>query len=483
MTLTSAATKTGSSSFCMDFNQQDTSIERKKMKDSISGFEWTEVRSRNLVGVEIDNKTVVPCRYSWISFNIGYFLAYVSISNNSVAAACYTPTGTCLIHEKQGYNSIFMHNVKDHDYIEVEKNNKMGAFSLDGKELIPIKMGYENIYHGKYDRNLYRVTKSGMWGVYDVGLKREIIVPQYSEIYIFEEDGQHYIKIYKDKLAGICLANGKEIIPPKYKSAIYTSGQFCYEDADNKFHYTGLDINGNMISSKDNVSSSTTNNVSSSSTSSSSFLATSIISDSPYGKLLFNGIFTATGKGIAGNQITATCEPFLTSFRIYEKKIFCHNDDSSMDYYGEETLFNIRWRKYYNGGNIAYYVSPDGTVLHALTLTFDTLMGKMSSTTYTIYEYGDTRHLHSGNTSAGNGYTPQNSNSGTPTPNIISRDCSYCHGSGRCPNCNGTGWVTNPFAFEHTTTSYPCVNCNKNGDKVNNPNKGKCSLCNGTGKR
>ena len=397
-----------------------------------------------------------------------------------------------MIQENRGYNYIGTWSVKDYNYIIVSKNKKDGACDPDGKELISPNMGYDNFYHKGEDKSLYRVEKNKLYGVYDVELKREVVAPQYSELYIFNSDGCQYIKVEKNKREGICLPNGKEIIPPIYKSVFYSSsGQFRYEDADGKYHDTGLDIRGNKIGSNINVASSSSTSSSNttaastikSSTPSSSYsssLTTNSNSSSPLGRLLFDGTFTGTGKGIAGNQMTVVGEPFLTSFRVYEKRIYYNNGNNTLDYWGEETLFNIRWRKYYNGGDFAYYVSSDGTILQAMIMTFDTLMGKMSSTSYTIYEYGDTRQKHRGSANSGNGYTPQNSNTGSYSgTSSNSKTCSYCHGSGICPNCNGTGWVTNPFGFEHSTAPYPCVSCNKNGDKVHNPNKGKCSLCKG----
>lgn len=51
-------------------------------------------------------------------------------------------------------------------------------------------------------------------------------------------------------------------------------------------------------------------------------------------------------------------------------------------------------------------------------------------------------------------------------------DCPTCYGSGTCQTCNGKGWYSSPY----TSGTINCPNCYSG-------HKGKCSACQGTGKK
>ena len=51
-------------------------------------------------------------------------------------------------------------------------------------------------------------------------------------------------------------------------------------------------------------------------------------------------------------------------------------------------------------------------------------------------------------------------------------DKFYCHGSGICQYCDGTGWQS---------SNVPCANCETPG-RYGSPGNGKCSYCGGNGK-
>lgn len=69
---------------------------------------------------------------------------------------------------------------------------------------------------------------------------------------------------------------------------------------------------------------------------------------------------------------------------------------------------------------------------------------------------------------------PSNPNAGTTHQkpryewHEVTEDCYMCHGSGKCPTCNGKHWFTTEFAQRAE-----CPNCKPDG---------RCSVCGGSGK-
>lgn len=69
---------------------------------------------------------------------------------------------------------------------------------------------------------------------------------------------------------------------------------------------------------------------------------------------------------------------------------------------------------------------------------------------------------------------PSNSNTGTTHQkpryewHEVTEDCYMCHGSGKCPTCNGKHWFTTQFGQRAE-----CPNCKPDG---------RCSVCGGSGK-
>lgn len=69
------------------------------------------------------------------------------------------------------------------------------------------------------------------------------------------------------------------------------------------------------------------------------------------------------------------------------------------------------------------------------------------------------------------GYSGSSSNSSSDDRSYITQDCPTCHGTGTCQGCYGDGIADSPY----TGGNIICPNCTNN--------RGKCSVCNGTGKR
>ena len=223
-------------------------------------------------------------------------------------------------------------------------------------------------------------------------------------------------------------------------------------------------------------------------------------SSSQYGKLLFDETYTCTGTSITGIQTSTIMAPFLCTFHIYENRLFYNDEPQPSIYSGDEILYNIKWRKYLKEQNSGYYVSDVGAVMLFLTSTSSLpYVGNVTTTSYLLFERGDTRHLHLGGgaVSGGNVMLPQNGNNGgysnTPSgqrcnlcagtgscsnPSSPYNSRTYCHGSGKCPICGGDGLMINTY----NNTKQVCSSCRGNGRCQNCNGTGKCKKCGGTGR-
>ncbi|MBO4464371.1 MAG: hypothetical protein J5797_09295 [Prevotella sp.] len=298
---------------------------------------------------------------------------------------------------------------------------------------------------------------------------------------------------------------------PVYKILIkdsYNVSIHVYNDTDNKERriYMKVSPHGGyeyMIKDQTQLanspSTSSSNSSSSASSSSSSSGSSTSSSSSQYGKLLFDETYTCTGTSITGVQTSTIMAPFLCTFHIYENRLFYNDEPQPSVYSGDEILYNIKWRKYLKEQNTGYYVSDVGAVMLFLTSTSNLpYVGNVTTTSYLLFERGDTRHLHLGGGAVGGGNTmlPQNGNNGgysnTPSgqrcnlcagtgscsnPSSPYNSRTYCHGSGKCPICGGDGLMINTYS----NTKQVCSSCRGNGRCQNCNGTGKCKKCGGSG--
>ena len=296
----------------------------------------------------------------------------------------------------------------------------------------------------------------------------------------------------------------KILIKESYNVAIH-----IYNDIDNKERRIYMEVSPHggfeyMIKDQTqlaNSPSTSSSNSSSSASSNSPLLGSSTSSSSSqYGKLLFDETYTCTGTSITGIQTSTIMAPFLCTFHIYENRLFYNDEPQPSIYSGDEILYNIKWRKYLKEQNSGYYVSDVGAVMLFLTSTSSLpYVGNVTTTSYLLFERGDTRHLHLGGGAVGGGNTmlPQNGNSGGYNNTQSGQRCNlcggvgtcsnpgsqynsrtYCHGSGKCPICGGDGLMINTY----NNTKQVCSSCRGNGRCQNCNGTGKCKKCGGTGR-
>ena len=154
------------------------------------------------------------------------------------------------------------------------------------------------------------------------------------------------------------------------------------------------------------------------------------------------------------------------------------NNQDPRKYLGDGTVFGVAGRMYgYN--ELAFMFCTANGDLSFVVLNKNNA-GVVTDLRQLLYDKGDTRATYSGkpfstnlngNTFGNNGgnynnfnnYNNYNNNS-----NNRQHSCRTCHGTGRCPTCNGTKLVANAY----TRRNELCNVCHKTG---------LCPTCNGSG--
>jgi len=207
-----------------------------------------------------------------------------------------------------------------------------------------------------------------------------------------------------------------------------------------------------------------------------------ISAQSDYGRLLWSGKYTCTGSGFQGMDPHYFMAPFVFEMKIYEN-VLIYQDTEKYYYQGMKEAYYIKGRFYTHETNgVSFLISEQGVpFIYSESVQNLPFVGNVTTTSIVFVNIGESNNSvvggFNGGVNYGNGGTVNNGGSYNTQPR--QRNCNHCHGTGWCPTCNHTGWVVNRYAKGQS----PCPNCNMNGDKVYNPNRGKCPLCGGTGKR
>ena len=191
---------------------QQSTVTRTKKIDAESGFSWTDVQNGTLHGVEINGKTIIPCKFTSINYFLGRFSAIIAGSPNQ--AACYKPDGTVLIDLKYGYEGFSM--MEDSPYCSVTKKGCAGLYNLDRKEeIISSTKGYTSIEFWSIVDNQVVVAKGDSKGLYDISKGKEIVPTSmgYTSFNLYSiKDGK--IRVNKGESEGLYdISKGKEVVP------------------------------------------------------------------------------------------------------------------------------------------------------------------------------------------------------------------------------------------------------------------------------
>lgn len=153
------------------------------------------------------------------------------------------------------------------------------------------------------------------------------------------------------------------------------------------------------------------------------------------GKLLYDCVYTQNGNYVSisyplnqqqwGNDGARV----LTEFTIYEKCLY--HDNKSYPYIGNEVCLGEQCRRYGSDNDNYYLVDKNGNVKWAFSLSVNTFVGNIRTTTYFFFDYGNwiTNPLLNGNSSYPS--TPSvPSSPSTPSPTTKRVTCSFCGGRG-----------------------------------------------------
>lgn len=190
--------------------------------------------------------------------------------------------------------------------------------------------------------------------------------------------------------------------------------------------------------------------------------------------VICQGNYTLTGVSRGSAGFSSSGMPLLCNLTVYDDYMTFAGDATAYPYRGQYTIYGETGRRYGDGNSFFLVTSSGdvrGVVIMSMTLPY---VGTVTETTLCYYDKGDTRYLYQSAGTTGGGYsTPQNSY----TPSAPrQQSCRICYGTGNCQTCYGSGWVNNPYVNER----HPCTSCNNGG---NQPNRGKCWNCGGTGKK
>lgn len=323
-----------------------------------------------------------------------------------------------------------------------------GAESVDGETLIPLSRQYTFIcYH----------SKSGHKGYFRVG---------------------------KGDKDGACDIYGREIIAPQYRKLYYLSKGFSWEDSEGNDHYLGitLDANGRASSYGHTGSTSSTTRSASSATSHQNSTATASSTNDKFG-LKYSGNYISdansydvyTGSlAASGWELNHTVEIYDDyiivdkskyefvrmngSERVYKGNSISFSGTSSQSYYYVDAIYNIR--------EITDFSSMYGSS------RYQCRWRKEGGAAPAQPQYNNGYNSGYNNTYNNSYQQPQQQQTPAYQKPAQSKDCTICHGSGKCNTCNGKGYYT---GLGINSGTHLCPNC---------PNhSGRCQWCNGTGKQ
>ena len=117
---------------------------------------------------------------------------------------------------------------------------------------------------------------------------------------------------------------------------------------------------------------------------------------------------------------------------------------------------------------------------NSLSQINSTLQQKGNSGANNTYNYntGTYNNYNTSNYNNNNSESNNNYNNSSTGNVYVEKHCKHCAGSGDCSKCGGDGYVLGKFSQEFE----PCSSCNFKG-RTPKSKQGKCTYCNGTGKR
>lgn len=201
---------------------------------------------------KLEKKYDSVCKHTEYDTGIAWYSITISGEDTDLEGAA-NAKGNVIIPPK--YKDVSLCGEKDPDLLwwEVEDHNgKYAVFDYVGKQLTPFD--YDGIsVERSYDDSKYtyiKVKENGKYGVLNMKGKR--ILPSEFDYIIYEDEEDegkyfYYWRVEKGDREGVCLTDGKPVIPCQYKDVDadfdedYGHWYFRVETSDEKYGMYGLD--------------------------------------------------------------------------------------------------------------------------------------------------------------------------------------------------------------------------------------------------
>lgn len=353
-------------------------------------------------------------------------------------------------------------------WYKVTQNGKNGAENENGKTIIPTR--YDFIWYHKEgkDQGWFNVNNSGEEGVYE--RDGSYIIPTtrgYTIIFKHIEDEGVYYKVKKNGKEGACDASGREIIAPQYKLLVYSpvSHTFKYVNSSGEYVNTGIPLTGG--------SSYASSNSGSSSSSSSSGSSSNTSSSNTNNSWLYKGIYYSRyNDGMQmGSTVTNEITIYKDRMEIVNVTGGVRSATSTYPFYGNQNGTRV-YRSVTGSGQWrieANYFVNDNYDIRELINGREIVEFVKEGQSFGSANGGNASGYSNGNTGGYGSSTSSTKTNGNNPRQQYTKTCGVCHGTGKCQQCGGDGWVT----VMGIGKDHDCVAC-RNHD-------GRCTSCRGRG--
>lgn len=463
-----------------------------------------------------NGKMILPCKYKYISSNselvsvkssMKHLPYFVASSNDSIVVC---DTAGVVLFSTSEFSSVSPYITDSPTSFdlsaniiayEVYSNGKYGVCDKDGHLMLPPV--YESIWDvsDEFGTLLVRIKENDKMGIIDIA-GNEVVPFVYDYINLRKGKDLNYFEVELNKKKGVCDENGLEIIPPIYDGIVYIDGKFCnfvngrYGAIIDVSQYANPEEKITLVNGKYVLS-----------------YKGKTFSLHPYDELVWvkeknryyaslDGYSTyvdLTGKEDNSIAKRVFDEAYAMSIDKFEEKLMLYNraielDSNNREGYKSMALNNIGVMyaelgdentalAYYDksaqlgnsyGRNNAQSIRDARVAAQRAERSqrISNALTKISNSLSTISSTFQQNSNSNYNSSSGN-----NSSSGSSKTHH-SRNCTKCAGSGSCAKCGGDGYVLGKISQEFE----PCSSCNFRG-RTPKSKQGKCTYCNGTGKK
>lgn len=441
-------------------------------------------------------KEIIAPVYNDIEFIKGR--ALIRVKNNFGQYGVYNGNGTLIL--KPQYKEITFLEKYNLFKVGVE-SHKYGLYDISGNQILD--PSYRDIIFLDYHNLIMVCSDKNKKGLFDINGKN-IIYPKFDDIAIENNENDFFVKVKNNDRYGLYSISGKEILASEFedcgfvseniikykingywgvmmvtgKVLISTNRQYTkieYNRTFKKFYFEKengqkgeCNANGVQTSISKPMVPTPVLNTKKNETQNHSPNVSTTSKETTRSKpvepgLLYRGDYTITSE---------FGDSYLTTISIYENYLY-----DGMTQYSYKSTNSSGWRMYSGNGAFGQY-----NVFYVNTETFDirlvteTTSQWGSSTSTSTVTKGASRMLvpQNGNTPVGGNSDYQWQEHGRTEnpvqPHQETKDCSLCHGSGKCSTCNGKHTYYNGLTGKYLE----CPNCKPNG---------ACSSCGGSGKK